>query len=289
MKKGDVMKNRKKIVITGASGFLGIRLLDKFSEEYEVYGPNRMQMDITDLDCIKRYLNDVRPQYIIHCAAVSDIGQCEKYPEKSHEINVTATVAIANAAKEQGSKLVFCSSDQIYLKNGIKTPHIETEEVSPPHLYGMQKAEAEKQIVRILPDAVCLRLSWMYDIQKASNAEHENLYTNIIKALKEKKTMSYPVYVNRSITNVWEVVEQMKLALQFPGGIYNFGSPNFYSTYELVAKMLLSMKEEKTLLVKDETTFKDEPRNLCMDMSKAKAQGVRFHETLEGFHLVFES
>ena len=42
-------------------------------------------------------------------------------------------------------------------------------------------------------------------------------------------------------------------------------------------------------LVKDETTFKDEPRNLCMDMSKAKAQGVRFHETLEGFHLVLES
>ena len=277
------MDSGKKIIITGTGGFLGSRLFQKFKSEYDVFAPDRKQMDITSKDAVIAYMRVVRPQYMIHCAAVSDIGQCENNPERSYEINVKATGALSEVCSELGTKMIFCSSDQVYLKNKIMLPHSESEDVFPPHHYGKQKREAEKQLLHNSPDAVCLRLSWMYDVKKMKTSEHGNLFLNIVHSLEQRETMSYPVFDHRCITNVWEVAVNMEQAIQLPGGIYNFGSPNSYSTYELVEKMLNYMGADVSLLKKNETAFLDEPRNLCMDISKVQNYGISFCDSYEGF------
>lgn len=277
------MDSRKKIIITGANGFLGSRLFQKFKSEYEVFGPDRKQMDITNQNAVLEYMRVIRPHYMIHCAAISDIGQCENNPERSYEINVKATGILSETCRELGTKMIFCSSDQVYLKSKIRLPHLESEDVFPPHHYGKQKKDAEKQLLQNSPDTVCLRLSWMYDVKKLKASEHGNLFLNIVQSLEQKEVMSYPVFDQRSITNVWEVADNMEHAIGLPGGIYNFGSPNSYSTYELVEKMLNCMGGDKTLLKKNEIAFLDEPRNLCMNITKVQNYGINFCDSYEGF------
>ena len=104
----------KKLLITGASGFLGRRIADFYSETYEIAAPTHTELDITDPDNIAFVLKKYQPDVIIHCAAMSDVGRCEKEPEQSWNINVAGSVNVAKAAGEINAKCILCSSDQVY-------------------------------------------------------------------------------------------------------------------------------------------------------------------------------
>ena len=106
-----------KIMITGAGGFLGSRLLSFYGEKYEVRGMTHRELDVTDaaktLDAVGHFCPDV----LIHCSAVSDVGTCEREPERSFAVNVTGSENLAAACAQTGAKLVLCSSDQVYFGN----------------------------------------------------------------------------------------------------------------------------------------------------------------------------
>ena len=90
----------EKILITGAAGFLGSRAADFYRGNYEVYAPAHGELDITDAKAAAQVAGRFQPDIMIHCAAISDVGQCEREPEKSWAINVTGSVNIAKAARE---------------------------------------------------------------------------------------------------------------------------------------------------------------------------------------------
>lgn len=284
------MKQRNKILITGAGGFLGTRLCRHFEKmsEYELIQAHREQPDLSDQEGVLRFFQTVRPDYLIHCAAISDLRACEEDPKGSYQVNVENTRNLARACSSYGVKMIFCSSDQVYLKNGVHTPHQETEALKPPHHYGKQKMEAEELILNHLSDAVCLRLSWMYDFVKLSSWEHDQLYVILQNALKNHETLSFSVHDKRSITCVREVARQMEKTFDLPGGVYNFGSENQYTTYEVVGRMLEIMNADPNVIIKDEIAFSDEPRNLCMDLEKIRKYGIDLQDTLAGFQDAFE-
>lgn len=112
-----------KLLITGASGFLGKRTAAYFEKMgYIVLTPAHSQLDITDVENVRTWFRENRPEAVIHTAAVSDTGLCQQKPEWSECINVTGSVNLAESCREFGSKLVICSSDQVYFGSVLPGP-----------------------------------------------------------------------------------------------------------------------------------------------------------------------
>lgn len=278
----------KRILITGAGGFLASRLIKYYSGNYDIIGLNHKELDFTDYEKARECFEKFHPNIAIHCGAISDVGACDINPEYSYQVNVHGAENIARACAEYGTKLIFCSSDQVYFGSSEKKPHKESEILTPPHAYGKQKLEAEKRCMECNANTVALRLSWMYDWKKESENEHGNLMTTIAEAIKTGQVMKYPVHDYRSITNVWEVIKNLEKAFLIPSGIYNFGSPNECNTYELVKCVLEQMKKDVNLVVENTEAFTDNPRNLRMDQEKINGQSIVFLDTLKGIKATIE-
>lgn len=269
----------KKILITGANGFVGSRLLEYYKTTYQVIGYTHSMLDFTNEKDVIREVEKVRPDIVIHCGAISDTAQCLKEPELSYLINVKGSENIAKACNRYNAKLIFLSSDQVYFGSDESKPHKEDELLSPIHPYGQQKLEAEQRCAFSNLNTVSLRLSWMYDLITKNEKEHGNLFTQVLEALRQGKTMTYPVYDYRCITNVNDVVKNIEKVFDLPSGVYNFASENQGSTYDVVSHIINMLNADKRYLVGNEEAFALRPRNLSMDMEKIKGYGIGFLDT----------
>ena len=256
----------EKLLVTGGSGFLGKRIAAKYS----AIAPRHAEMDITNMQQCIEILEKYSPDAVIHCAAISDTGYCARHPEEGYRINVLGAENMAKACAKLGIKLVFASSDQVY--GGGILPHSEEEEVQPAAPYGVMKREAEKKVLEACPEAVCLRLSWMYDVPQPERP-------SFLSQLQTAETMRLSNYEYRGITWVMEVVDQIEKMIHLPGGIYNAGSPNELTTYETGIKVRDRMI--KNGISAAEIEIGDWQRNLAMDLTKIEKYGIHFSNTVE--------
>ncbi|MDR0925536.1 MAG: sugar nucleotide-binding protein [Hungatella sp.] len=277
---------KKKIMVTGSEGFLGGRIAAYYERDYDVIRVGRRNLDITDEEAVAEYIKDKSPYAVIHCAAISDTRVCEDNRLLSDAVNRRGPVNMAKACRESGSRLLFMSSDQIYGGSRQKGPNKETDEVPLINVYGTHKKQAEDEILEILPEGICLRLSWMYDFPVRGLKSSQNLLVNLLRSMVQNRPIRLSVSDYRGITWVQEVVKNIEPAMELPGGIYNFGSESTLSAYEIgsrVFQMLDKNGNRGNFVIPRETGARDNPRNLTMDMGKLKAHGIGFSETVEGF------
>ena len=217
-------------------------------------------------DDIRRIVEENQIDAIVHTAAISDIGQCEKDPEASYTANVLIPTYLAKAAR--GIKLVCFSSDQVYSGTKENVPFTE-DMVCPQNTYAKHKLEMENRVLDIDPNAVMLRAEWMYDYY----LKKSNYFMGILNA---KEPLCYSSNQYRGITYVKEVVQSLDAVLRLKGGAYNYGSETDKSMYEIT-------KEFLSYIGKDlEITDTPSTQNLWMNCDKARAQGVIFSSVEKG-------
>lgn len=283
----------QKILITGSTGFLGSRLAYYYKDKYELLLPSRSQLNVSREEAVREYLEEHRPDIVLHCAALSSTDYCELHPEESHKVNVQGTVKLAKACKLFGAKLIFMSSEQVY--NGVtqRGPLKEYDALQPNGIYGSHKLEAEQRALRNNSDSVGLRLTWMYDLPDSPFRHNINVLANIQKAYDEGSTLRASTHLFHGVTNVWEVVRNMEKAFALPGGIYNFGScpsagddayhsEGVMNSYELhlQAAALMGLKDASQWILPDEEGLKD--LNFAMDCGLLGDYGIHFCESIEG-------
>lgn len=276
----------KKILITGASGFVGGRAIEALKDSYILLTPTHQQMDITSKEAVEKYIRTNKPDVILHLAAISNTGYCEEHPEESYLVNVVSVENLAESAERHNAKLVFFSSDQIY--NGNHEPGLLSEDVrvSPENHYGRHKLLAEERALAICKGCVALRATWMYDSQKPGMKTHNNFVLNFRNAKENGTPMRFATREFRGITWVEEVVSNIPHTFDLPSGVYNFGAENTMNTYETAveyAKLLKCNPEE--LVLADTERFPQHIRNISISMKKAydASNGkIRFKTTLEG-------
>lgn len=273
-----------KIMVTGADGFLGSRLADDLHKLCTVYRIGHSRLDITNRQEVADVVKELRPDFVLHCAALSDVGFCEEHPSLCEQVNVMGPLYLAEACKANAARLIFMSSDQIYHNSGETAPNREEDAAAPTNVYGISKLRAEQELLSLLPDTVCLRLTWMYDLPALGKRTHQNLLLQLLNALIRDEKLTLPVYDFRGITWVHEVVTGLRKALFIPGGVYNFGSANEFSTLETVQKWMdvLGCGNRRDLLLPDRTRFMNRPRNLMIDNSKITSFGILFSDSVCG-------
>lgn len=249
------------ILITGAAGFVGRRLMETVPGA--VAAPSLRNASQED---VKRIVEESGAEAIVHTAAISDIGACQADPEASYRANVQIPLWLARAAGNR--KLVCFSSDQVYSGSKEAGPYSE-EMTAPGNVYACHKLEMEQRVLEILPEAVMLRAEWMYDLR----APKPNYLLNILRA---EGTVAFSSRQYRGVTYLGEVAENMDRVLALPGGAYNFGSETTLSMQELTKRLAALLG--KPLAVEDAP-----PRhNLWMDCGKAARYGVVFSDVLTG-------
>lgn len=270
----------KRVLVTGSSGFLGSRVAVYFRERgFEIVIPTHKDMDITDADCVNKVFLEVRPNAVIHCAAISDTNVCEREEKASWKVNVLGSENVAKAAYAIGAKCIMCSSDQVYFGSDKGEAHVETEILHPANVYGRHKLLAEKNVLHVNPECICLRLSWMYDMECYNPGEHGDFLRTLLFHLQAGKELIYPVFDRRGITYVWEVVKNLEKALDLPGGVYNFGAENEDSTYDTVREVFFRLGMDVQRICPDKNAFCIKNRNLSMDLTKLGQYGIYFRKT----------
>lgn len=249
------------ILITGAAGFVGRRLMETVPGA--VAAPSLRNASQED---VRRIVEESGAEAIIHTAAISDIGACQADPEASYRANVQLPLWLAKAAGNR--KLICFSSDQVYSGSKEAGPYSE-EMTAPANVYACHKLEMEQRVLEILPEAVMLRAEWMYDLR----APKPNYLLNVLRA---EGTVAFSSRQYRGVTYLGEVAENMDRVLALPGGAYNFGSETTLSMQELTKRLAALLG--KPLAVEDAP-----PRhNLWMDCGKAARYGVVFSDVLTG-------
>ena len=154
----------KKILITGAGGFVGSRILQQWNRNDALYTLPKGFFRTAGEAQIMEQVEKICPDVILHTAAISDTGYCAQHPEEAYRANVLLPVWLAKAAAKTRAKLVAFSSDQVYAGVQGTGPLPETLELTPTNVYGCYKLEAEQRVLQVCPDSVHLRATWMYDL-----------------------------------------------------------------------------------------------------------------------------
>jgi dTDP-4-dehydrorhamnose reductase len=150
-----------KIMVTGAKGMLGKDLMARLKGRHDAAG-----VDIDDFDILTEMetrdkVAGVRPDWVIHCAAYTNVDGCEKDPEKAHQVNADGSRNVAKACWGAGSRMLYISTDYVY--DGRKgSPYVESDPVNPLSEYGKSKLKGEQAVHGVLPDALIVRTSWLF-------------------------------------------------------------------------------------------------------------------------------
>lgn len=283
----------KKILVTGASGFVGSRFVARWRNEFQILAPTHSELDITDRESVDSYFMLHTPDVVVHLAALSNTAYCELNETESYSVNVEGAANIARVSARCGAKLIFFSSDQVYngnLQSGLLSEDVP---VCPENVYGRHKLEAEERVLYFCPSAVVLRATWMYDRERDGMPSHANFVLNISRAVKERTPIIFPVREYRGITWVREVVEFLPLAFSLPSGVYNYGAENDTNTYEVACcycEMLAGL-QSGALLLPDYDRYPVHERNLSISIDRifrASGGAICFSNTIAGLRLFVE-
>jgi len=182
----------ERLLITGASGLLGSKIVELSGGNYQVipvHNTKPLHLNSSELDIINRkevfnLFRKTKPDIAIHTAAETNVDKCETHKELAWKINVEGTRNVAEACSETSAKMVYISTDYVF--DGEKGFYTEEDTPNPINHYGITKLEGENQVKKICKNYVILRTSVLY----GWHPYKKNFATWVINSLKQKKKTS---------------------------------------------------------------------------------------------------
>lgn len=235
----------RKLLLTGASGFLGWNILRFPQEEWDILGTyNRSaaginpkfksyQVNLKETDKVRELIKDYQPDAILHLAALSGTNYCEEFPDKSYTINVSVPKLLAEISEKNKIHLVFTSSGQVF--DGLGTFYEEYDLPNPQNVYGKQKAKAEKWIQKLNPNATIARVPVMYG---QTSPTSQNFLFHWFKNWRERKPVKAYEDEIRTFLSAQSAAEGLFLLLREKvEGIFHIGGAEALSRYEFAHLM----------------------------------------------------
>jgi len=174
-----------KVLITGANGQLGTDICHALAK-VEVIALTHADVDITDMDSIKRAVNLHRPNVIINTAAYVRVDDCETERDKAFQTNALGARDVAVTAQEAGSKLVQISTDHVFggIERPKPTPYTEFDTPAPVNIYGMSKLAGEELVRSLCNRYFIVRTCGLFGVA-GSSGKGGNFVETILKQAKK--------------------------------------------------------------------------------------------------------
>ena len=154
----------KKVLLIGADGMLGGELKERLEKNYEVTGTTLVTLDICDREAVLAKAREVKPYFIINCAAYTNVDGCEVNTELAMAVNGTAVANIAEAAKENDATFIHISTDYVFPGNlPVEEIYTEDMEPAPVSAYGRTKLVGEENAAKAEKYYI-LRTAWLYGL-----------------------------------------------------------------------------------------------------------------------------
>ena len=150
------------ILLLGGSGILGsevFRLIDL--ESYDYVAPTSTDLDIRDKEQLFQSISELKPSWIINCAAWTNVDGAESSFQEARGINSIAVKNLGIAAGLFGCKIIHISTDYVF-DGESSTPYDESSPVNPVNKYGASKLEGENALLVVAPNSYVIRTSWLY-------------------------------------------------------------------------------------------------------------------------------
>jgi dTDP-4-dehydrorhamnose reductase len=266
----------KKILITGATGYLGSCLAKHLSSLFEVVATHFTKqpfslpsiwwekLDVTDKNNVERVFERTLPDIVIHCSAIASIGECEASHSIAVKMSLAGTNDIVRASNRFNAYLIFLSTDMVF--DGESAPYDESSKPAPLSVYGKTKLEAEKVC---LPSALVLRLSLCYGYTGSGG---RSFLESAIEKIKhgEKAVFFHDEW--RTPLWVWDLAKAVeRIARARPMGLIHLGGNERMSRLEMAQRACKKLGADLSLIVPASRLGSEgtpRPKDLSLDISK---------------------
>ncbi|HKP32097.1 MAG TPA: SDR family oxidoreductase [Chitinophagaceae bacterium] len=277
-----------KILLTGANGLLGTQLVKKLiGKGHNLHGvgrgPSRSQtgstnysyhdVDILDGKAIYDLILSLKPEIILHAAAMTQVDECEENKIDCWNTNVTATRFIIDAGKENQSRIIFISTDFVF--DGTDGPYTEEDEPNPVNYYGSSKWAGEKAVEESGLDWAIIRTALVYGSRE--NGQRANILSWLKTNLQKGERMKMVNDQVRTPTYVEDVVDGIILALEKKAkGIFHISGKEMLTPYQMAVALANHLGLDESLIEKvDGSSFKQvavRPLRTVFNIEKARKQ-----------------
>ena len=152
-----------KILITGANGMLAKSVKERLKKGNELICTDVSELDITNKDQVLEFVQDLKPEYIINCAAYTAVDKAEEVYDLADKINGDGPANLALASKLVDATLVHISTDYVF--NGdldVSKSYVEDDAVGPVTVYGKTKLHGEQGVKDNTDKYYIFRTAWLY-------------------------------------------------------------------------------------------------------------------------------
>jgi dTDP-4-dehydrorhamnose reductase len=268
-----------RVLVTGASGLLGGRLALVLSRSHEVVGSRHrtavdpglpaVDMDLLSAASVAGALAEIRPDAVVHSAALADPDLCEREPERAAALNVEATRNLASACRRAGLRLVGLSTDLV-LGEG-RSPWDEAAPTRPLLAYGLSKRAGEMALLAEHPAGAVVRVALVHGRGHGPRATASE---SVAWGLREGRPLRLYTDQYRTPVDPESVADALERLLAGSGsGVYHLGGRERISRYELglrTARLLgLDPSRIEPVRFADQVGAAPRPADVSLDSSRA--------------------
>lgn len=223
----------KKVLLIGADGMLGGELNERLEKIYDVESTTLETLDICDKNAVISKVKEVKPYFIINCAAYTNVDGCETNFELANKVNGIALENIADAANIVDATVIHISTDYVF-EGELSLDKSYTEDMTPKPVssYGKSKLLGEQNISKT-PKHYILRTAWLYGIRG------KNFVKTMLRLSKEKDMISVVCDQHgspTSTTTLCKIIEQI-MEKEPEYGIYHSTCEGFTTWYDFTCKI----------------------------------------------------
>ncbi len=293
--------SQKKVLLTGASGFLGWHFLNSYSSEYQTVGLyastkfNQFEnIEWTKVDFLNpadgkaayQLLETEQPDFVLNFAAAANPNFCEENPEISRKLNFDLPIAFSNSCQHFGIKFLHCSTDLVF--DGKRGDYQETDPVNPISIYGKDKADADQYILETNKNALVVRLPLMYGI----TPKKSGFFQNWVKKLQSGEKLFAFTDEYRTAANAERVVQGIRLLIENnETGLFHLGGLENISRFDFATRLSQFLKIKTPQIVPSERAdvkmSAARPRDVSLNSDKAKSKGYSPKYLEEEFDYIF--